>query len=305
MTDRPKLSKQPTRSFADTTVVLKLEVGTSLHYDHLTEAIPAPRYINNYVRMEFYRTCIMHWIYLYVDSEHSFYKTFGDACKTFSEGFGREAKAAVSALATINSEGYSFASPGDKEACRQKLQDQIFFLALQFRDDFIDNGDDPTKCARIPVPIKFTNEPADRESLLREAARTFRKEAEARARCKIDRLFTTESYRKKWEAISQISPSGRSKSAVVKIQSGITEAKSAPEAISCKLCSQMGDAVIACTLGPGWKLHSIDLAHEPISDALGLECQIHPSDRALVKAAVAREASQRDQLRSPEGKPSI
>lgn len=299
MTDRPRPSKQPAKSFVDTSVAVKFEVGTSLHYDYLKVAIPAPRYINNYVRMEFYRTCLIQWIYLYFDSAHSFYKTFGDAFKTFSEGFGRQAKMATSALATIKSDGYSFARPEDKEACRQKLQDSIFFWALQFRNDFADNGQDPTRCARVPNQIKFTNESVDRESLLQGVAQTFRKEAEARARCRINRMFTADAYRKKLEAISKITPTGDTKDAVAKIQKGIANAVGAPEAITCKLCSQMGDALIACTLNSEWKLHSLDHVHEPISTALALDHHIHPSDRALVNTALADQPVQKNQSLPP------
>jgi hypothetical protein len=292
MTDRPIPPKKLAKSFADTSIAVKFEVGTSLHYEYLTDAIPVPRYINNYVRMEFYRTCLVQWIYLYFESAHSFYKTFGDAFKTFAEGFGRESKITTSALATIESDGFSFARSDEKDACRQKLQDHIFFLASQFREDFTDNGQDPTRCARISDQIKFPNESADRDSLLQQVAQTFRKEPEARARCRIDHLFRVGAYRSRLEAVSKITPAGRAKKALVKIQECIATAGAAPEAITCKLCSQMGDAVIACTLPIEWKLHSLDRVHEPISTALGLEYQIHPSDRALVKEAVKAEVAE-------------
>jgi len=56
-----------------------------------------------------------------------------------------------------------------------------------------------------------------------------------------------------------------------------------PDAITCKVCSRMGDAVIASALDPAWKLHSIDTVHAPIANALKLEYEIHPGEKALAK----------------------
>jgi hypothetical protein len=42
--------------------------------------------------LEYYRTYLIEWIYLYFESVDASYKTFGDAFKSYGEGFGRESK---------------------------------------------------------------------------------------------------------------------------------------------------------------------------------------------------------------------
>ena len=69
------------------------------------------------------------------------------------------------------------------------------------------------------------------------------------------------------------------------------EATKDPAAITCQMCSKMGDAVIASALNPAWKLHSIDTVHAPIAEALKLEYQIHPGEKALARRTAAPAAS--------------
>jgi hypothetical protein len=146
MTPQPKAASP--KSFLDTSVVNKLQLGTSQIREYLSSAIPQKWYINNYVRMEYFRHSLIVWINLYFESAEAKHKTFGDAWKLYSEGFGREAKVAVSALTTMEADGFSFTKEEDKPFCRSKLQDFIYSMALQFGEMFTDMGGDPTHCAR-------------------------------------------------------------------------------------------------------------------------------------------------------------
>jgi hypothetical protein len=131
------------KSFLDTTIVHKSQLGTSQIQEYLSKAIAQKWYINNYVRMEYFRHSIIIWINLYFESAEAQHKTFGDAWKLYSEGFGREAKNAVSALTTIELDGLSFAKEEDKFFCRVRLQDFIYSMALQFEDY--------GRCSRLPT----------------------------------------------------------------------------------------------------------------------------------------------------------
>src|SRR6266478_1134713 len=162
-----KLSeKLSPKSFLDTSVVHKSQLGASQIQEYLRTNITQKWYINNYVQMEFYRRSLVQWIYLYFESKDSKYKTFGDAWKVYAEGFGREAKTAVAALTTMEADGLSFSSEQDKHFCREKLQDFIYAMALQFSLTFINTGNDPTYCTRLRHALKIPDEAGEREAQL-------------------------------------------------------------------------------------------------------------------------------------------
>jgi hypothetical protein len=289
MMARPN-DKPTTNSFLDTSVAYKLQTGTSAHREYLLGRIPRNWYINNYVRMEYYRTCLIEWIYLYFESADARYRTFGDAFKSYAEGFGRQSKTAVNVVCTMELDGYSFINPAEKEVCRQKLQDFVFEMAFQFQEIFTDMGKDPTRCARVPHPIRLPDEPADRDEVLRRVAWAFDQEKECRSRCSIHNLFEARTYKDKMEAIASASARGKAEEALDRIRAAIAEADAKPSGITCQSCSKMGDAVIATLLDSAWKLHSLDTVHGPISEAIGLEFEIHPSDAALRKASKSAAA---------------
>jgi hypothetical protein len=273
-----KVSKPSPRSFLDTSVAYKLQIGTSAHRERLTASIPLDWYLNNYVQMEYYRTSLLHWVWLYFESGEDIHRTFGDALKSYAEGFGREAKSAVNAVASMELDGFSFSLSEDKEYCREKLQDFIFIMAFQFRETFTNTGKDPTRCARIPHPITLPDSPDERQEVLRNVSITYRQEEKCRSRCEINHLFEREPYKNRMERISNTSAKS---AALDRIRAAISKAQQAPNAITCRSCGKMGDAIIACSLDTAWKLHTLDLVHGPISQAVGLQCEIHPSSRAV------------------------
>jgi hypothetical protein len=278
---KPKPKVLGPKSFLDTSVVHKLQLGTTLMQKSLEESIPLNWYVNNYVRMEYFRRCLIEWIYLYFESAHERYETFGDAWKAYSEGFGRQSKSAVAVLTTMETDGFSFSKAEDKNICRDKLQDFIYSMALQFAEIFKDMGGDPTNCARVRHALKFPDNPADRDGQLLTFAMIFRDVKECRSRCTISHLFTVPSHRSKLDAISNATTTGSTVPKLEKIQVGIDKAKQNPDGITCTLCSSMGDAVIASAVNSGWKLHSMDSVHRPISEALHIDYEIHSSEQAL------------------------
>jgi len=266
------------KSFLDTSVVCKLHVGTSLQQEHLSNAIPKDWYVDSYIKMEFYRACLMQWIYLYFESGESIHNTFGDAMKYYSQRFSREAKATVNAIGSLEFHGFSMTRPEHKEGCRQRLLDFIFEIAIQFRETFKDTGNNPTRCARVPSLIKLPERASERDGILQAVRSTFDNVKECRSKCQIENLFDRESYKTKLDAVSKTT---KKTEPLEKIREAITTAQADPSRITCRLCAKMGDAIIASILDPAWKLHSLDSAHETISEAIGLEYQIHPSDAAL------------------------
>jgi transcription termination factor NusB len=276
------------KSFLDTSVVTKLQLGTSLLQDYLRRTIVQKWYINNYVRMEHFRHSLIIWINLYFESADPNHKTFGDAWKLYSEGFGREAKNAVSALTTMEADGFSFAKAEDKQDCRAKLQDFIYSMALQFEEMFTDMGADPTHCTRVRKTLKIPTDAAERDEQLLRFASVFRNEKVCRSLCSISNLFAaTLTHKRKFDAIAAATTTGKTVSKLENIQEAVGEAVKDPAAITCKTCSSMGDAVIASALDSSWKFHSLDTVHVPISNALKIECEIHPSERALANRSSA------------------
>ncbi len=285
------MSSPSPKSFFDTSIVHKIQLGASQIQGHLRASIPPKWYVNNYVRMEFYRRSLAVWIHLYFESAEPKYKTFGDAWKVYSEGFGRESKTAVAVLTSMEVDGYSFSKNEDKNLCRQKLQDYIYSMALQFALTFTDTGIDPTHCARLRYVLKLPDDPEERDNQLLTFAAIFRNEVECRSRCSISNLFTSTAHRSKMDAVSAATAKGDTAKKLKKIQNAIETASKDTGAITCKLCSKMGDALIAVSLDTSWKLHSLDSVHTPICDALKLESQIHPSDSALAKLLASQPQS--------------
>jgi len=283
MTEVGSPKAQTSKSFLDTSIVYKTQLGTSLMKKHLQANVPKVWYINNYVRMEFFRQNLTHWIYLYFESEDEKYETFGDAFKLYSEGFGRQAKNATAVLTTIEMDGVSFVKPEDKQFCREKLQDFIYERALEFADTFTDMGVDPTDCKRIKFKLKIPNDAKERVGQLQSFAYHFRDEVTCRSKCSISELFTRASHRAKLGAIAAATAEGETKKKLDKIQAAIEKSKKKPDKITCKRCSKMGDAIIAVALDSSWKLHSMDAVHEPIAAVLELQSQTHLSEQALAK----------------------
>jgi hypothetical protein len=185
----------------------------------------------------------------------------------------------------MEADGFSFAKEEDKPFCRGKLQDFIYSMAIQFEDMFTDMGGDPTHCARLRYALKVPDDATERDGQLLKVARIFQNEKECRSLCSIARLFTAVTHRPKFSAMAAATATGKTVPKLKKIHEALAEATKDPDAITCMTCSKMGDAVIASALDASWKLHSLDTVHVPISDALKIECEIHPSEKALAKRA--------------------
>jgi hypothetical protein len=269
------------KSFLDTSVVFKLQVGDTAHKEHLSNAIPQKWYVNNYVEMEFYRAFLMQCIEVYFESADPSYVTFGDVFKVYAEGFGRQAKVVASVLTSMESDGYSLTNPNDKEFLRQRLQDFIFFMAQQFRTNFTDMGADPSKCARVPHPIKLPKDPSERDAVLRKAFLTFDDKKACRKGCSIESLFMSEKYKNKLEVVAATTVDS---DALEKIRKAIRKAQGNPSAITCTACSKMGDVVAVASLDSAWKFHSMDSVHEHICESITMTFAIHQSSKAVVKA---------------------
>ena len=269
------------KSFLDTSVVFKLQVGSTAHKEHLSTAIPQKWYVNNYVEMEFYRAFLMRCIEVYFESADPSYVTFGDVFNVYAEGFGRQAKVVASILTSMEADGYSLTDPNDKEFLRQRLQDFIFFMAQQFRSNFTDMGADPSKCVRVPHPIKLPKDPSDRDAVLRKAFLTFDDAEECRKGCTIDSLFKSEKYKHKLEAVAATTVDS---DALEKIRKAIRKAQDNPSAITCTACSKMGDVVAVASLDGAWKFHSMDSVHEHICESIMTTFAIHQSSKAVIKA---------------------
>jgi hypothetical protein len=272
----------PAKSFLDTSTVHKLQLGPAIQRAYLAKAIPHNWYINNYVRMEFYRRVIIECVEIYFESGDPIYTSLGDVFNSYAERFGRAPKLAAAVMANMETDGYSLSSPADKEALRQKLQDFAFTMALQISETFRNMGKDPTRCSRVPHPIRLPRNASQREAVLRSAALTFTMDHECRKRCTVQHLFESQPYKGKLHAIRATATNDGN---LERIRKAIDTAYKDPSAITCRSCGKMGDAIIASSLDATWKLHSMDGAHRLISEAINLEFEIHPSLAALKRSA--------------------
>ena len=282
-TTNPETSQSVQKSFLDTSVTIKHRIGHPRHKAYLSGAIPEPLYVNNYVRMEFYRALLMGWIHLYFESAHAFHSTFSDALTFCSDRFGREPKAFLSAVANmIASGGFAVDSPAEKEVCLHKLEDIIFSVALEFELAYENIGTDPTKCARLRSPLRVSGT-EDRRKTLIEFEAVFSDAKACRARCTVQNFFQAGKYAMQMQAVGQISERDGAHPALKKMTSAVQKANEDPASATCFVCEKIGDAIIAISVPAGWKLHTLDTVHEPICQALGKEVQIHPSAARVKK----------------------
>jgi hypothetical protein len=270
-----------TKSFLDTSIAIKLRVGHPKHRAYLLAAIPALHYVNNYVRMEFYRALLVDWVNFYFECASPFHSTFSDALAFCSDHFGRKPKAYLNAIAKmLASAGFAVDSPAEKEVCLHKLEDIIFVMARAFELDYKDLGADPTACARIRSPLRISDT-EDRRKTLSEFGRLFRDTEACRACRAIQKFFLAGKYATQMRAVEQISEPEEAHPTLKKIASAVQKANQDPSSLTCSLCERIGDAVIAISVPAGWKLHTLDTVHEPICQALGKEFQVHPSAARL------------------------
>lgn len=271
-----KPSQIDQKSFLDTSVAIKLRAGHSEHRAYLLRAITEPHYVNGYVRMEFYRALLLHWIHLYFESAYSFHRTFSDALTFCGDRFGRGPKAYLGAIAAvIQSAGFAIDSPSEKEICRRKLEDVIFSMARAFEFAYRDIGD-PTQCARIRSPLRVSNADSRINTLI-EFEAIFVDVKESRARCSIEKFFGTGKYSPQMQTIEQQAKNGSASDLLKKMEGVLRKGNEDPASVTCSMCEKVGDAIIAITIPQGWKMHSLDTAHELICKALDKQAQIHPS----------------------------
>ncbi len=281
---RSSVLKDQLKSFLDTSVVIKQRAGHSAHRAILSATIPIPHYVNNYVRMEFYKALLLDWTRLYFESGESFHPTFGDALLFYSDRFGRGPKTVLTALGNLmTSIGFFLSETRDKENCRQKLQDLIFELALEFERCYRDTGDDPTRCARLSSPLKLP-EPQMRDEALLEFQKTFEAVEECRKHCTIDTVYRR-GGKYKIEKIEELRHQSLADKRVTRLSGLVHEALENSAKITCWSCAKMGDATIGASMPAGWRLHSLDTLHEPVCQALAKDCQVHPSAAQVKKEA--------------------
>lgn len=272
------------KSFLDTSVTFKHLTGHSKHKARLNALIPPPRYVNNYVRMEFYRALLVSWIHLYLEATGPFHATFSDALLFYSDRFGRESKDALTAVGNIVSgAGFDPASPSEKVNCLHKLEDLIFEVAYAFDLAYKRTGADPTRCARVPSPLRVIAA-EDRSKTLSDFEEMFSDTRRCRARCEVEKFFQGGKYADQLWAVAGISKGKGAHRAIGQMSGPIARGNDNPSAFTCFMCGKIGDAIIAISVPSGWKLHTLDTVHQPICQVLGKEFQICPSAAAVKKS---------------------
>jgi hypothetical protein len=180
----------------------------------------------------------------------------------------------------IRSAGFAVDTPAEKEVCLHKLEDIIFSMARAFELDYRDLGADPTECARVRSPLRVS-ETEDRRRTLLEFESLFRDVEACRGRCTVEKFFQAGKYAAQMRAVEEISQPEQAHPALKKIAGAVQKANRDLSSFTCSSCERIGDAVIAISVPPGWKLHSLDTVHDPICRALGKEVQVHPSAARL------------------------
>jgi hypothetical protein len=152
----------------------------------------------------------------------------------------------------------------------------IFSLAIAFEDHYLDVGADPTRCKRVIRPLRLPD-PDQRDQALLSFAGNLTDLGRARGGCTVDRVFSGGTYVEKMRKVEQIPPHSPRIKRLEMMSALVKQYRRDTGRITCSACEKMADAVIAVSILRGWKLHSLDMAHAPVCQAAGHDCQVHLS----------------------------
>jgi len=280
-------AKSIQKHYLDTSIVRKRLLGPKIYQNYLDSQFGNdPCYISKFIQMEFKRSYLINIISFYFNTRLPTMETIDDALSYWSDKYrSSELKAIIQLVAdVIKIRAIDFSNPQDKQKALRQLGRYIKRIELKLRRELKDIGKDSTRCERAAVPLKA--DPEDIASGFKNFFVAFNDEESCRKRCHVDSfllnryLSEIEKYVKKADGL----PTDNSTKGFKRIAENLKKLlEKGGKLCSCRMCGNIGDAIIALDAPRNMVLEHIDRAFDYLCPII---CQLHkrhPSTSLLIK----------------------
>lgn len=275
------------KNFLDTSVARPLLLGTQTFRAALSTRIGSgTRYISPFVEMEFNRSFLCSLIEFYFLLKLPTVRSVEDALTLASNEFKlSKLKATIQLAAKLfATRQIAIDSTAAKPKALYALAEVIIRIHSRFHQDFVNTGKDSTRCAR--AAIRFIARLENVEGGFRHFLDAFSNTADCRSRCSIDEFFVKRHVKHTTECVEMANAlkSSKETNGFKKIATNLESIMSSRgEDCSCRMCGNVGDAVIVLDADRGIPVHHIDQSFVQLCSLAKQPHIQHPSETSVVK----------------------
>jgi len=280
------------KRFLDTSVVRPVLLGSKPYRDYFGAQFgDESLYISKYVKMEFNRSFLCPILEFYFFVDMPVFETVGDALKAWSNNFRGSLHKAIEQLFgdLLDGRRLEKLDPRDKAKALRAIGFYAKRLEMKQRARFKDIGSNSTRCARATVrPSARGTE--DLAAVLRRFLERFNDVANCRKRCVVDD-FVLRRYRAEVETYvkqaHQLSaPRSKTNKGFTDIANNLEKILTkGAEACSCRLCGNIGDAIIALEAPNDMRLEHTDRSFDHLCELIDQPHHRHPSELKVVQTS--------------------
>jgi hypothetical protein len=277
----------PGKHFLDTSVVRPVMHGTTVYKNYFQGVFGNnSKYVSPFVEMEFTRSYLVSLIDFYFILRLPTLDTIADAMAFASNQYrASKLKSALQLAGQLfEVRGFQFNSSVEKPRALFALADVIFRVHTKFHRTFTNTGRDSTRCARATIRLNIDLQNAEAE--FRRFSELFEDTETCRSKCSIDRFFTRRHKKMAEKCVQEAkelksSPDTTGFKEIGNHLEKILETKG--KVCSCRLCGNVGDAVIALDCDREMTLHHVDKSFNQLCAVMNQLHSKHPSETAVVK----------------------
>lgn len=280
------------KHFLDTSVARSFLLGSGNYRDYFKKQLGTERlYISSFVLMEFKRSYICQILNFYFLLHMPNVQTIGDAIQVWSNKFkSSELKAVLQLISQLLSlRTLDFNEIRDKQKALRAIGQYVKRVEMKARRLFINIGKNETRCTRATLALKYQDQVDFTESF-RIFLYNFNETGECSVKCRVNHFFINrnkiyiESFAKHSSQLSN--PKSAENKGIVNISEKLKSAMQGKLAFSCKLCEEIGDAVIALEAPRDMRLEHTDYSFDHLCPIIGQPHYRHPSESAVIKNAI-------------------
>lgn len=246
-----------------------------------------PRYYSAYIRMEVMSGFIGVLIEFFHTASLPEVATFADAVDLWSQRFEpRQIKSIQPLLALMTGTGLDSSKPEHKNELLVHIASIIIRYVAKLNQLCTDVGVNPTHCGR--AAISFNPDLANIPESFEQFKSAFNDFEACRSQCQIDRFLsnpaTQAKINKYLDHLAPLSEGDTKTSGFQKNAKVLAAFQNKPYSeCTCRLCMQMGDAIIALSAPTNMRLEHTDKSFNLLCDLIQLPHHLHPSVQALQK----------------------
>ncbi len=280
------------KHFLDSSVARPMLVGSRAYKQYFEDQFGDDnRYISNYVQMEMKRSFFAPIIDFYFVLDMPNIRTIGDACKVWSNQFKGSDKTAILQLVgdLLDTRQLNISNPRHKKRALRAIGDYVKRLEGQLRRKFLNIGTDATRCTRSKVPFTSTQHNLMLSEQLRHFKEQFDDKKTCRNKCRVDH-FILERYLAEIKdyiehAASLVRPKSKENKGFVKIVDNLAKIlEKGPESCSCRMCGNIGDAIIALESPPDMRIEHTDHSFDNLCKVINKPHYKHPAEISFINS---------------------